>query len=81
MAWLAPQGVRQGVSYSVCHLPGLLCVTCVIVTESWSKMCLLCVAVQVLLLDEVTVDMDVVARLDLLDFFRCFHCSMLCSAC
>ncbi len=27
--------------------------------------------VQVLLLDEVTVDMDVVARLDLLDFFRC----------
>ncbi len=29
------------------------------------------VAVQVLLLDEVTVDMDVVARLDLLDFFRC----------
>ena len=25
---------------------------------------------QVLLLDEVTVDMDVVARLDLLDFFR-----------
>jgi ABC-type uncharacterized transport system ATPase subunit len=44
-------------------------------------MCLLCVAVQVLLLDEVTVDMDVVARLDLLDFFRCSHCSMLCSAC
>jgi len=44
-------------------------------------MCLLCVAVQVLLLDEVAVDMDVVARLDLLDFFRCFHCSMLCSAC
>ncbi len=29
------------------------------------------IAVQVLLLDEVTVDMDVVARLDLLDFFRC----------
>lgn len=26
--------------------------------------------VQVLLLDEVTVDMDVVARLDLLEFFR-----------
>ena len=27
-------------------------------------------ALQVLLLDEVTVDMDVVARLDLLEFFR-----------
>ncbi len=37
-------------------------------------------AVQVLLLDEVTVDMDVVARLDLLDFFRCFPllCAVLC---
>ena len=29
---------------------------------------------QVLLLDEVTVDMDVVARLDLLEFFRCSCC-------
>ena len=29
--------------------------------------------IQVLLLDEVTVDMDVVARLDLLDFFRYVH--------
>lgn len=38
------------------------------------------VAAQVLLLDEVTVDMDVVARLDLLDFFRCFEllCVVLC---
>ena len=31
--------------------------------------CRLCL-LQVLLLDEVTVDMDVVGRLDLLDFFR-----------
>ena len=29
---------------------------------------------QVLLLDEVTVDMDVVARLDLLEFFRYLRC-------
>ena len=35
--------------------------------------------VQVLLLDEVTVDMDVVARLDLLEFFR-YGTTALCCA-
>lgn len=70
--------VRQGVCHSVrliavydmcgCHR-----VTVKDVVSVWA-------AVQVLLLDEVTVDMDVVARLDLLDFFRCFPslCAVLC---
>lgn len=35
--------------------------------------------VQVLLLDEVTVDMDVVARLDLLEFFRSGTTAMCCA--
>lgn len=41
-------------------------VDCIDIVSDWRKLTNL----QVLLLDEVTVDLDVVARMDLLDFFK-----------